>query len=253
MKKILSLGAAAAVLSLTAAVASAEVKPVMDPASPVAGDTVTVQIVAEGMTEAMTGFDVKASDNLTFVSAEATTVGMPAWNADTNSFAWIGMELPADGTVLLTLTYTVDAAADEEVSVALVSAEGITGVSNDAAVAVVVDGAATNEPDTSDETSDDTSDDTSDVTSDDTSDDTSDENGATTDENGDGTSDSGLVDDKEDGNNEDGNKEDGNKEDGNKDDENKADNKGNPDTGIALAVVPAVLAGAAIVVAKKRK
>ena len=246
MKKILSLGAAAAVLSLTAAVASAEVKPVMDPASPVAGDTVTVQIVAEGMTEAMTGFDVKASDNLTFVSAEATTVGMPAWNADTNSFAWIGMELPADGTVLLTLTYTVDAAADEEVSVALVSAEGITGVSNDATVAVVVDGAATNEPDTSDETSDVTSGETSDVTSDETSD----ENGASTDENngdennGDENN-GGLVDD--------GNQEDGNKDDANQDGDNKDDNTANPDTGIALAVVPAVLAGAAIVVAKKRK
>ena len=241
MKKILSLGAAAAVLSLTAAVASAEVKPVMDPASPVAGDTVTVQIVAEGMTEAMTGFDVKASDNLTFVSAETTTVGMPAWNADTNSFAWIGMELPADGTVLLTLTYTVDAAADEEVSVALVSAEGITGVSNDATVAVVVDGAATNEPDTSDETSDVTSDETSDVTSDETSD----ENGASTDENNGDENNGGLVDD--------GNQEDGNKDDANQDGDNKDDNTANPDTGIALAVVPAVLAGAAIVVAKKRK
>ena len=31
------------------------------------------------------------------------------------------------------------------------------------------------------------------------------------------------------------------------------DGKGNPGTGVALAVVPAVLAGAAIVVAKKRK
>ena len=32
-----------------------------------------------------------------------------------------------------------------------------------------------------------------------------------------------------------------------------AGDKGNPGTGVALAVVPAVLAGAAIVVAKKRK
>ena len=123
-------------------------------------------------------------------------------------------QVPADGTVLLTLTYTVDAAADEEISVALVPDAGFTDISADPVSAVVVGDA---EP-VSDET----------VTTDDVPT-TDDEPSVTVDESSEESTEENTKDD------------------------NNGDNKGNPGTGVALAVVPAVLAGAAIVVAKKRK
>lgn len=219
MKKIIALGAAAAVLSLTAVAASAAIAPVMTPAAPVAGDTVTVEIVANGMTQDSTAFKVVASDNLTLT---ANDPGTGLFNPETGKYAWAGTAVPADGTVLLTLTYTVDAAADEEVTVALEAGSGATDISVDTVAAVVVDGESTDVPDT--DTIETTEESYEEITSEE-------EPGlATTDE---GTVDEGTVDE------------------GNTDAD--TDNKGNPDTGIALAVVPAVLAGAAIVVAKKRK
>lgn len=219
MKKILSLGAAAAVLSLTAAVASAAIAPTFTPDAPVAGDTLTVQIVANGMTQEATTFTVQASDNLTLTGSTKTESGLAEFNTETNKFAWAGSSVPADGTVLLTLTYTVDAAADEEVSVTLVPDAGFTDISADAVAAVVV----ANGDDVNDTTVEtvDTADTFETV-----------EPGITDD-----TADTADTADTSDANNGD----------------NKGDNKGNPDTGVALAVVPAVLAGAAIVVAKKRK
>ena len=224
MKKIIALGAAAAVLSLTAVAASAAIAPQMTPASPVAGDTVTVEIVANGMTQDSTAFKVVASDNLTLT---ANDPGTGYFNVDTNGYAWAGFAVPADGTVLLTLTYTVDAAADEEVSVAIEALPGATDIDAAPVAAVVVDGESTDVPDTDTiETTDEefyTSEEEPGLT--------------TTDEEGSvdaGTADAGTADA-------------GNTDAG---DDN---GKGNPDTGIALAVVPAVLAGAAIVVAKKRK
>lgn len=222
MKKILSLGAAAAVLSLTAVAASAAIAPTMTPATPVAGENVTVEIVANGMTQDATTFTVKASDNLTLVDNAPVAGGL--FSAETNKFAWAGTSVPADGTVLLTLTYTVDAAADDEVSVSLVPDAGFTDIAADAVAAVVVDGADTSDTDlvpTTDET----------VTTDDET--------VTTDDNG------GVVSSDESA--------DADKTADAADGDNNGDGKGNPETGIALAVVPAVLAGAAIVVAKKRK
>lgn len=214
MKKILSLGAAAAVLSLTAVAASAAIAPAFSTDAPVAGENVTVEIVATGMTQEATTFTVQASDNLTLVDAAKTDSGLAEFNKDTNKFAWAGFSVPADGTVLLTLTYTVDAAADEEISVALVPDAGFTDISADPVSAVVVGDA---EP-VSDET----------VTTDDVPT-TDDEPSVTVDESSEESTEENTKDD------------------------NNGDNKGNPGTGVALAVVPAVLAGAAIVVAKKRK
>lgn len=219
MKKILSLGAAAAVLSLTAVAASAAIEPKLSTDAPVAGETVTVEVVATGMTQEATTFTVNASDNLTLVDAVKTDSGLAEFNKDTNKFAWAGSSVPADGTVLLTLTYTVDAAADEEISVALVADAGFVDISADAVTAVVVGGADV----VSDETS---SDESIEVSSEDSSDD------------------SGLTSSDE------TSSEESTEDAGNGD--NNGD-KGNPSTGVALAVVPAVLAGAAIVVAKKRK
>lgn len=226
MKKILSLGAAAAVLSLTAVAASAAIAPTFTPASPVAGETVTVEIVANGMTQDATTFTVVKSDNLTLTENAPVAGGL--FNPDTAKFAWAGTEVPADGTVLLTLTYTVDAAADEEVSVSLVADAGFTDISADAVVAVVVDGAegpvtdVTAEPVTSEPV-------TEPVTSEEVSE------PATTDDSGLQTAEPTTA------------------EPATAEVQTPDDGKGNPGTGVALAVVPAVLAGAAIVVAKKRK
>lgn len=206
MKKILSLGVAAAVVSLTAVAASAAIAPAFDTDAPVAGGTLTVQVVANGMTQEATTFTVNASEGLTLTANEAVTGGI--FSTETNKFAWAGTAVPADGTVLLTLTYTVDAAADSEVSVSLTPDAGFTDISADAVAAVVVAGASTDVPN---------------VTVESTEQPTVIET-AETDET------TETVDTKP-----------------------ADDGKDNPGTGVALAVVPAVLAGAAIVVAKKRK
>lgn len=209
MKKILSLGVAAAVVSLTAVAASAAIAPAFDTDAPVAGGTLTVQVVANGMTQEATTFTVNASEGLTLTANEAVTGGI--FSTETNKFAWAGTAVPADGTVLLTLTYTVDAAADSEVSVSLTPDAGFTDISADAVAAVVVAGASTDVPNVTVETVESTEQPTVIET-------------AETDET------TETVDTKP-----------------------ADDGKDNPGTGVALAVVPAVLAGAAIVVAKKRK
>lgn len=219
MKKILSLGAAAAVLSLTAVAASAAITPAFSTDAPVAGETVTVEIVATGMTQEATTFTVEASENLTLTDAVKTDSGLAEFNTETKKFAWAGSSVPADGTVLLTLTYTVDAAADEEISVKLVPDAGFTDISADAITAVVVGGI----DDVSVEES------SEEVYS--SEEESSEDVGLTT------TDETTTV-------------EESTEEPA---DDNKGNDKGNPSTGVALAVVPAVLAGAAIVVAKKRK
>ena len=234
MKKIISLGAAAAVLSLTAVAASAAIAPAFTPASPVAGETVTVEIVANGMTQDATTFTVKASENLT-LTGEAAPVAGGLFNAQTGKFAWAGTSVPADGTVLLTLTYTVDAAADEEVSVALVPDAGFTDISADAVAVVVIDNepvdvtdvATTEEPVYTTEEPVYTTEEPVDVPTTEEPVVSSEEPGLTTTE--EPTTEPTAE------------------------PETPDNGKGNPSTGVALAVVPAVLAGAAIVVAKKRK
>lgn len=213
MKKILSLGVAAAVVSLTAVAASAAIAPAFDTDAPVAGETLTVQVVANGMTQEATTFTVNASEGLTLTANEAVTGGI--FSTETNKFAWAGTAVPADGTVLLTLTYTVDAAADAEVSVSLTPDAGFTDISADAVAAVVVAGASTDVPNVTVETTETVE----------TVESTEQPGVVTTDEEKPATEDTKPAD----------------------------DGKGNPGTGVALAVVPAVLAGAAIVVAKKRK
>ena len=74
MKKILSLGVAAAVVSLTAVAASAAIAPAFDTDAPVAGETLTVQVVANGMTQEATTFTVNASEGLTLTANEAVPV-----------------------------------------------------------------------------------------------------------------------------------------------------------------------------------
>lgn len=143
MKKILSLGAAAAVLSLTAVAASAQIIATNNDTAPVAGSEYVVEVVVDGefpLTNdlAATQFTISASDNLTLVSG--TPIGGGLFNAERMTFAYAAAEAPADGTVLLSLVFTVDAAAEEEVSVAIVPDAGFeAGIDVDAVTAVVID------------------------------------------------------------------------------------------------------------------
>lgn len=207
MKKILSLGTAAAVLSLTAIAASAAIAPTIV-GTPVEGEEVTVEIVANGMTQEGTQFTVVTSDNLTLTGYEAyqPSGSFAFLNEASLKFAGAYTGVPADGTVLLTLTFTVDAAADDEITVNLVPDEGFLDIDGDVAAAVVVAGAS-EEPDESEEPWYESEE----------------------------SEEPWIVESEE------------SEEPGESTDNN------NPPTGVALAVVPAALAGAAIVVAKKRK
>lgn len=145
MKKILSLGAAAAVLSLTAVAASAQIVATDNGTAPVAGGEYVVEIKVDGEFPlvsdlAATQFTVEASDNLTLASFTKTSTGMAEFNEERMSFTYANSEAPADGTVLLSLVFTVDAAAEEKVSVKIVPDAGFeAGVDVDAITSVVVD------------------------------------------------------------------------------------------------------------------
>lgn len=210
MKKILSLGVAAAVLSLTAVAASAAIAPTDNGVAPVAGELYTVDIVANEYEDVAATFTVVPSDNLVLADYTVIDSGLAAFNEESLRFAWAGSAAPADGAVLLTLTFEVVGDVDEEVSVSLVPDEGFeAGVDAAALTAVVVEGEA-DLPDVTDEPTDEPVDEP-----------TTDDGGITVEPT---TEDGGDTEDS-----------------------------GNASTGIALAVVPAIVAGAAVVVAKKRK
>ncbi len=199
MKKILSLGVAAAVVSMTAVAASAAIEPVILEEA-VAGQTITVEVRANDVAVSDIGFTVVASDNLELVDSTADAAGI--FNAENGKFAWASMSDCEPGALLLTLTYTVG--EGEEVSVALES-DIYADILGDAATATVVAGG---------EDLDDPVDGDDIIVDDPVTEDPADDNTA----------------------------------------EDPADtDTDNAETGIALAVVPAVLAGAAIVVSKKRK
>lgn len=189
MKKIFSLGIASAVLALTAVAASAGVAPVA-PETAVAGETVTFDVVTTSEVEDIQ-FKVEV-EGLEFVSAEPHAAG--AWDEANAGFALATANALAEGTTVLSLTYTVTADVDSDISFALVATDDsyADAVDSTAVTVTVVEGdeptADTNEP----------------------TDEPTDEPTGETDE-------------------------------------------PNVPTGVALAVVPAVLAGAAVVVAKKRK
>ena len=210
MKKILSLGAAAAVLSLTAVAASAALAPVVSDTA-VAGEQVVVEVVANDFKGDIVDVTIKTSENLTLAEYTTTTTGMPVFNEAEMHFGWISTAAPAEGEVLLTLVFDVNAAAGEEIEVSLVPAEGYAeGVDADVVTRVVVDGEET---------------DITDVTTTETVTDTESEPVETVT----ATEPETVT-------------------------ETETETQPTvPDTGIALAVVPALVAGAAVVVAKKRK
>lgn len=201
MKKILSLGVAAAVVSMTAVAASAAIEPViLDEA--VAGSTITVEVVVNGDAIEDAQFTVETSDNLELV--EATPDASGVYNE--GKFACASMTGYEDGAVLLTLVYTVG--EGDEVSVELKSDDATyAAMLGEAVTAEIVDGSEDLPPVVE-------PDDPGDIIEP-------------------GTDEPGTDEPST--------------------DEPSTGDEGNVPTGIALAVAPAVIAGAAIVVSKKRK
>lgn len=188
MKKIISMGIASAVLALTAIAASADIT-ATGAAEVETGKTVEVVITTTADTETY-GVNL-AADGLEFVEAKGlkSDFDIVAPQADGSiNFTGVSMSGYKAGDVLGTFVFTVTAAKDADVNIALSPmSEGDSTVLV-SYTAKVVDGAATDPTDPADPT--------------DPTDPTQPEN---------------------------------------------------PDTGVALAIVPAVIAGAAVVVAKKRK
>ena len=211
MKKIIALGAAAAVLSLTAVAASAAIAPVVSDTA-TAGGSIVVEVVANSVETPYATFTVETSENLTLTANEANAIGL--FNPANMMFTFASATAPADGTVLLTLTFDVAAAADEEVFVSLKAVDG--DVDPTAVTLTVVD---STETDVTDETFDETVDETFDEPTEETEDEPTIVTEESTEESAEPT-----------------------------DEPND-----NPPTGIALAVVPALVAGAAVVASKKRK
>lgn len=139
MKKILSLGVAAAVVSMTAVAASAAIEPVILDEEVVVGSTITVEIQANEVATSDIQFTVVASDNLELVEAEADAAGI--FNEETGKFAWASAKDCEDGFVFLTLTYNVLDTEAEDISVAIESGDEAYDdmIAEDAVEAVIVD------------------------------------------------------------------------------------------------------------------
>lgn len=230
MKKILSLGAAAAVLAMTAVGANAAVKPQFATSSVKAGDTVTVNFVVEDTELSEVAFVVNA-ENMTYVADSNNSEnakGLAAFGQDTMKFALIGMGGTANavGTTILSLQFTVNDDVTGEIvpTVSITAAEEkYADAVNDVAVTVEVladtpevpDAPGAEDPGTEGPSVEDPT-------------------------GGEGTGSEGTGSE-------------GTGSEGTGSEGTGSEDTTNPDTGIALAVVPAVMAGAAIVVAKKRK
>lgn len=215
MKKILSLGVAAAVLSLTAVAASAAIAPVVSDTA-TAGGSIVVEVVANSVETPYATFTVETSENLTLTASEANAIGL--FNPANMMFTFASATAPADGTVLLTLTFDVAAAADEEVFVSLKGVDG--DVDPTAVTLTVVD---STDSDVTDETFEETFEDYTEETFEETFEEYTEEPTIVTEESSEEPA------------------------------EPTDEPNDNPPTGIALAVVPALVAGAAVVASKKRK
>lgn len=214
MKKILSLGIASAVLAMTALSASANVI-VRTDSEVTNGAIITVDYVVDANTANIV-FKTNAS-GLTLVNASSAFIT----GAEGETIAisddmktFVGVGVGARANeVIFSQTYTVDAKAGEAISINVTDVEP-AGISvTPLTVSVKESGGSTTSSDT---TSSDTTSSTtsSDTTSSDTA--SSDTASSTT------SSDGGSA-------------------------------TTNPPTGVALAVFPAVIAGAAVVVAKKKR
>lgn len=214
MKKIVSLGIASAVLAMTALSASAVTVATGDKAE--TGKTITVNFTVDSAVPANGGieFNITAT-GATLVAGSSTPSSalMGMMNDNADKYTGLAMNAAAAGTVLLTQTYTVTAKAGEEVTIN-VSNVNTEGFTEAGVTPLVVK--------VVDATSSSTS--TSSSTT------TSSSESSSSSSSSESTSSSTTSSESKPGTGE-----------------------GNPGTGVALAVFPAVIAGAAVVVAKKKR
>lgn len=235
IRKIFAAMTALSVAGLCGVLASATYVPT---ATVNADKTVTVEVKAQDVELPATQFAVTIPEGYKVTSYTAVSGGY--FNQDSMKFAWAGTSAPANDTVMLTLTLTADETVGDVAAIE-VGLTPDTGFEKEvSADKIVVDLTA----DATDETTSDATDEvTSDITSEETFEETFEETSegvVTTEE----TDEGGLTDTEETDTT----------SDVSTGETKPADNKGdNPNTGIALAVVPAVLAGAVAVAARKRK
>ena len=230
MKKIISLGIASAVLAMTALSASAAV--VIRTTDQVKeGSTITVDFIIDRELPAFGGVEfIVKTVGLKFVEGSEDTHGyLGAYNPADGKYGIIVSGALSANTTVLSLKFEVTAKEGEQISV---NAENVAGDLGDTLVSPITptvkgDDTSTSDPSTSDPSTSDPS--TSDPsTSDPSTSDPSTSDPSTSDPS---TSDPSTSDPAS-------------KPDGDND---------NPNSGLALAVFPAIVAGAAVVVAKKRK
>ena len=187
------------------------------------GNTVKVEIVADGATLTAIEFTVEMPEDVEIDDIDTISGGF--FNEDSGIYAWAGAEAPEDGAVMFSATFIVEDGYEGEFSVT--PAEGYE---NDMPVTLTAE-IVGEDGETDDNTEDEETVEDTDDTSDDDTDNTDDETDTTQDND---TSD----------------------KDNNVSADTDEDGDENPDTGITvvgIAAVAAVSGAAAMLVARKRK
>ena len=227
MKKIISLGIASAVLAISAVSAFADsaaetvyaIDIAFDNATPAAGDTINAVVTAGAGASFEDISGVFTFDGVTLAPETDVTLGTGSvvFNPDENRLAVANTAAYTEGTAIITIPLQV--VGDGDISVGFTPDEDYANVTVNAATATVAEASTPDESTDSEPASDSTSEPTSDSTS---------EPVASEPVASEPTSEPVAS-------------------------EPTDTTPNNPQTGVALAVVPAIIAGAAVVVAKKRK
>lgn len=216
------LGAAAALITAAAATITASAEYYIGTQQD--GNTVKVEIIANGATLPAIEFTVEMPENAEISNIEIFNDAL--FNEDNGIFAWAGAEAPADGTVMLSATFTVEDGYVGEFAV--VPAEGFENDMLITLTAEIVgeDGVSDNETDNKDDTTDDET-----STPDDTTTPSEDSDTPSTDNN---PTDDTVPDE-------------------NIPSDDTTAGSDNPHTGITLAFAPIILTGAALIVSTKKR
>lgn len=226
MKKIISLGIASAVLAISAVSAFADsaaetvyaIDIAFDNATPAAGDTINAVVTAGAGASFEDISGVFTFDGVTLAPETDVTLGTGSvvFNPDENRLAVANTAAYTEGTAIITIPLQV--VGDGDISVGFTPDEDYANVTVNAATATVAEASTPDESTDSEPASEPVSEPTSEPVSEPTSEPVASEP----------TSEPVAS-------------------------EPTDTTPNNPQTGVALAVVPAIIAGAAVVVAKKRK
>ena len=205
-----------------------------------ADKTVTVEIKAQDVAMPATQFAVAIPEG--FKVTSYTTVSGGYFNQDSMRFAWAGTEAPVNDTVMLTLTLVADETVVDGTAIAVSLTPDAGFETEVSADKVTVDYTFDEETEDTEETEE--TEDAEDT------EETEDVEGTDEETDEDTEEDVGIIDgDTEEVTDEDT----GTSDEETKEETNAVDKGENPDTGVALAVTPAMLAGAVAFVTRKRK